>query len=197
MFYSGDMVGRPFVKITIPPWSGQLDVWGRADTGWFGLVIWREYVIDRRRGPSNRAQSCAAWIAAEHLAPGQDASYAHVERIQLPLNRRQWPATQRPARGTLAQRRPMPGVMTGGPVKLPAHYQKSAHQSDAGKHAATVRPDWAGRTGVPRRRARLSLPARDFVYRICRMADVHWGRLDMRSMACSSRNAAQRAERSH
>ena len=67
VFYSDGMASRPFVKITIPPWSGQLDVWGRADTGWFGLVIWREYVIDRRRGPSTRAQSCAAWIAAEHL----------------------------------------------------------------------------------------------------------------------------------
>jgi hypothetical protein len=122
-FYSSDMAGRPFVKITIPPWSGQLDVWGRADTGWYGLVIWREYVVDRRRSPFNQALSCAAWIAAAHLTRAQDADYANVERIQLPLDRRQWPGpTDRheahwPSDGLCL------GILVGGPVKLPDHFQ--------------------------------------------------------------------------
>jgi hypothetical protein len=72
---------------------------------------------------SNRAQSCSAWIAAEHLAPGQDINYANVERIELPLDRRHWPGpTDRPEShwptGGLCQ-----GIMVGGPVKLPAHFQ--------------------------------------------------------------------------
>ena len=123
MFYGEPMAGRPFVKITIPPWSGQLDVWGRADSGWFGLVIWREYVIDRRRDASNRAQACSAWIAAEHLAPGQDISYANVERIELPLDRRPWPGpTDRPDAHWPSNGLCL-GIMVGGPVKLPTHFQ--------------------------------------------------------------------------
>jgi hypothetical protein len=117
------MPGRPFVKITIPPWSGHLDVWGRADTGWYGLVIWREYVIDRRRDASNRAQSCSAWIAAAHLAPGQDVDYAQVERIDLPVDRRRWPGPSDRPEAHWPDNGLCLGIMVGGPVKLPAHLQ--------------------------------------------------------------------------
>ena len=124
MFYSGAVAARPFVKIMVPPWSGQLDVWGRADTGWFGLVIWREYVIDRRRDDlSNRALSCSAWIAAEHLARGQDIDYANVERIELPVDRRQWPGPSDRREAHWPSDGLCLGIMVGGPVKLPAHFQ--------------------------------------------------------------------------
>ncbi len=124
MFYSGGMTVRPFVKITIPPWSGQLDVWGRADVGWFGLVIWREYVVDRRReDTSNRALSCSAWIGAAHLAPGQDIDYTNVERVDLPLDRRQWPGPSDRHEAHWPSDGLCLGLMVGGPVKLPVHYQ--------------------------------------------------------------------------
>jgi hypothetical protein len=122
LFYDDAMAARPFVKITIPPWSGQLDVWGRADTGWYGLVIWREYVIDRRSGPFNQALSCAAWIAAEHLARGQDIDYANVEPIELPRDRGQWPAPRDRHQAHWPSDGLCLGILVGGPVKLPAHF---------------------------------------------------------------------------
>ena len=63
MFDYAGMAVRPFVKITIPPWSGQLDAWGWADIGWFGLVIWREYVIDgaATTRPTGHARSLGAF----------------------------------------------------------------------------------------------------------------------------------------
>ena len=47
------MTARPFVELTIPPYGGELDSWGKDPRGqWWGLVTWYEEVVQlKQMGP--------------------------------------------------------------------------------------------------------------------------------------------------
>ena len=40
------MTARPFIELTVPPYEGELDSWGKDSRGqWRGLVTWYEDVV--------------------------------------------------------------------------------------------------------------------------------------------------------
>jgi hypothetical protein len=72
------MTARPFVELTIPPYGGELDSWGKDSRGqWWGLVTWYEDVILPRQMGRSSVLPCSGWVAARHLRKRVNEDRAH------------------------------------------------------------------------------------------------------------------------
>ena len=86
------MTARPFVELTIPPYEGELDSWGKDSRGqWWGLVTWYEDVVLPRQMGRSSVLPCSGWVVARHLGKRGDADYSAVPRVQLPDDDSFWP----------------------------------------------------------------------------------------------------------
>jgi hypothetical protein len=89
-------VRRQPVSLDVPPWSGMLDCWGHAPTGWWALVVWWEDLLNPA-GVGHHPQACAAWAPARHVHPDLStptSEYADIPRIALATNTTDWLAPQ-------------------------------------------------------------------------------------------------------
>ena len=51
---------RPFVELTIPPYGGELDSWGKDPHGqWWGLVTWYEEVVQLKQMGRSTVLPCS------------------------------------------------------------------------------------------------------------------------------------------
>ena len=92
---------------------GRLVAWGRANAVWWGLVIWKQNVLN---GSIQGEMSCAAWLPASTIRKHAGAS-ADVVRISLPDDHRAWPAPFAWWTGWYA------GAYLSGPLALPPFAQ--------------------------------------------------------------------------
>jgi hypothetical protein len=76
------------VHLDRPPHSCRLLLWGRADDGWWGLVVWEQRVRDHGT-PVGLALS--AWVPAQSLRKPAWASGEPIPRITLTGARQLWP----------------------------------------------------------------------------------------------------------
>lgn len=98
------------VYLNRSPHNVHLHAWGRADTGWWGCIGWRQRV---RTPAGDEEIGFAAWVPAATLTrPGWSSTVA-VPRIALPADPRAWPAPP----GWPAW---YAGVWLDGPVTAPA-----------------------------------------------------------------------------
>jgi hypothetical protein len=59
-------MSRPRVSLTVPPWTAELDYWGRDVGGeWRALVVWSTQV-SRDDGSGAVHVDCAAWVPGLH-----------------------------------------------------------------------------------------------------------------------------------
>jgi hypothetical protein len=81
------------VTLMIPPWSGQLDLWGRDVGGeWWALVVWSLRVTPPD-GSRHHTVSCAAWALGRCVQqPAEPVEYLEVQRMQLGTEPAEWPA---------------------------------------------------------------------------------------------------------
>jgi hypothetical protein len=106
------------VPLSVPPWTAELDLWGRDVGGeWWGLIVWwvQATGANGRPGPV----SCAAWVLGLHVEqPMAAVQYLEVRRMQLGAEPAEWPApVDRPGgrwRGYYL------GVLDGSEPQLPA-----------------------------------------------------------------------------
>jgi hypothetical protein len=77
------------VYLNRAPHHVRLHAWGRAETGWWGCVSWRQRV---RTAAGDSEFEIAAWVPAATLSkPGYGAA-ADVSRVRLAADSRAWPA---------------------------------------------------------------------------------------------------------
>ena len=126
-------VSRPRVTLSVPPWTGDLDLWGRdvGGDGW-ALVTWTVYVAPPD-GAGIQPVGCAAWVPGRYVEqPLEPVAYLEVRRTLLGAEPAEWPAPiDRPSahwRGYYL------GVLDGAEPQLPAdagtpwgHSQGSAY----------------------------------------------------------------------
>jgi hypothetical protein len=107
------------VKLTVPPWTGELDLWGRDLGGeWWALVVWGVQTAPPDGGHPVPV-SCAAWVLGREVEqPLQPVDYLEVRRMKLGGEPAEWPApVDRPGahwRGYYL------GVLDGSEPQLPA-----------------------------------------------------------------------------
>jgi hypothetical protein len=77
------------VHLNRPPHSVRLVAWGRAEDGWWGCIAWQQRV--HARGVQDEI-GFAAWVPAGSVTQPGWSSSVDVPRVQLPLERRAWPA---------------------------------------------------------------------------------------------------------
>ena len=79
------MTARPFVELTIPPYEGELDCWGKDSRGeWWGLLTWYEDVVLPKQMGRSSVLPCSGWVAARHLRKKSGEDYSAVPRVQVP-----------------------------------------------------------------------------------------------------------------
>lgn len=73
------------------PWpsEGHLQGWGRARSGWFGLVAWEAPM--RVRGKPER-WALAAWVPSARISKPNYTGERRLSRMILPANPIEWPA---------------------------------------------------------------------------------------------------------
>jgi hypothetical protein len=78
-------MGRPRVRLGIPPHLADLELWGRDVGGeWWALVVWSVQVTPPD-GTHPVPTGCAAWVPGLHVEqPLQPVDYLQVRRMQLP-----------------------------------------------------------------------------------------------------------------
>jgi hypothetical protein len=78
----------------VPPWTGDLDVWGRdVDGEWCALIVW--WVVQATSLDTGRPGpvSCAAWVLGRCVEqPQQPVEYLEVRRMRLGAEPAWWPA---------------------------------------------------------------------------------------------------------
>lgn len=79
------------VYVDGPPFNGQLQAWGRACDGWWGLLIWPQRVV-YRRPEEHDSLRCAAWVPAARLRQLHHSAAHDVPRLRLDGPRSAWPA---------------------------------------------------------------------------------------------------------
>ena len=86
-------MSRPRVSLTVPPWTAELDVWGRDAGGeWWALVTWTVYVAPPD-GAGIRPVGCSAWVPGRCVAqPQEPVEYLEVRRMRLGAEPAEWPA---------------------------------------------------------------------------------------------------------
>jgi hypothetical protein len=86
-------MSRPRVKLGIPPWSADLDLWGRDVGGeWWALIVWTAQVTPLD-GSGPGPVGCAAWVTGRHVdLPRPPVDYLEVRRMQLAAEPAEWPA---------------------------------------------------------------------------------------------------------
>jgi hypothetical protein len=112
-------VSRARITLSVPPWSGNLDLWGRDVGGeWWALVIWTVHATPLDgRGP--RTVWCAGWVLGRCVAqPLQPVEYLEVRRMQLGAEPAEWPAPV--DRAGAHWRGYYLGILDGGEPQLPA-----------------------------------------------------------------------------
>ena len=86
------MTARPFVELTIPPYGGELDSWGKDPHGqWWGLVTWYEEVVQLKQMGRSTVLPCSGWVAARHLRMRDGEDYTAVPRAELAEDDKLWP----------------------------------------------------------------------------------------------------------
>jgi hypothetical protein len=86
------MTARPFVELTIPPYEGELDSWGKDSRGqWWALVTWYEDVVLPKQMGRSSVLPCSGWVAARHLRKRASEDYSAVLRVVLPEDQGLWP----------------------------------------------------------------------------------------------------------
>ncbi len=107
------------MSLTIPPWTADLDYWGRDVGGeWWALVVWTVQV-SRDDGSGAVHVGCAAWVLGRCVEqPLQPVDYLAVRRMQLGTEPAEWPApVDRPGAHWHGY---YLGVLDGGEPQLPA-----------------------------------------------------------------------------
>jgi hypothetical protein len=121
------MTARPFVELTIPPYEGELDSWGKDSRGqWSGLVIWFEDVVLSRQMGRSSVLPCSGWVAARHLRKKAGGDYSRVPRVELAEDNTLWPPpTDRGPQFWWSDKAHHVGVLTERPYELPEGYTSS------------------------------------------------------------------------
>ncbi|HET8581747.1 MAG TPA: hypothetical protein VFL65_00735 [Jatrophihabitans sp.] len=108
-----------------PPHDGYLRSWGRASSGWWGLLTWRVRV--REPGAAVAWLDCAAWVPSARLSLPNGRYRPDVPRVRLPANRVEWPLV-----GLLDWAGHYAGVWEVGPMPLPGGFEVATgwHRDD-------------------------------------------------------------------
>ncbi len=101
------------VHLNRPPHSVRLVAWGRTGDGWHACVTWNQRVSTRA---GDDEIGFAAWVPAAAVSKPGWSSTVDVPRIELPADRRAWPAPP----GWPAW---YAGVWDGGPLQAPPGVQ--------------------------------------------------------------------------
>ena len=118
------MTARPFVELTIPPYEGELDSWGKDSRGqWWGLVTWYEDVVLPKQMGRSSVLPCSGWVAAHHLRKRGGEDYSAVLRVVLPEDQALWPLpTDRGPHFWWSEKAHHVGTLTEAPYELPEGY---------------------------------------------------------------------------
>jgi hypothetical protein len=112
--------GRPYVYLSIPPRSGQLDCWG-LDVGgeWWALIVWGVRVTPPGGGTHHTA-GCAAWAPGRRVElRGQPVEYLHVPRIRLGAEPAEWPPPRDRPEAAWSSGAWYLGILDGSDPQLP------------------------------------------------------------------------------
>jgi hypothetical protein len=120
------VTARPFVELTIPPYGGELDSWGKDPRGqWWGLVTWYEEVVQPRQMGRSTVLPCSGWVAARHLRMSDGEDYAAVPRVELAGHEALWPQpTDRGPHFWWSDKAHHVGILTERQYELPEGYAK-------------------------------------------------------------------------
>jgi hypothetical protein len=118
------MRARPFVELTIPPYEGELDSWGKDSRGqWWGLVTWYQDVVLPKQMGRSSVLPCSGWVGARRLRKKGDVDYSAVPRVQLPDDDSLWPPpADRGPHFWWSDKAHHVGILTGAPYELPEGY---------------------------------------------------------------------------
>ena len=118
------MTARPFVELTIPPYEGELDSWGKdSRSQWWALVTWYEDVVLPKQMGRSSVLPCSGWVAARHLRKKGGEDYSAVLRVVLPEDQAHWPEpTDRGSNFWWSDRAHHVGILTEAPYELPEGY---------------------------------------------------------------------------
>jgi hypothetical protein len=85
-------MARPRVSLTVPPWTGELDVWGRDVGGeWWALIVWNVQATSAEGVPG--PVWLAAWVFGQCVEqPQRPVNYLEVRRMRLGAEQAEWPA---------------------------------------------------------------------------------------------------------
>jgi hypothetical protein len=108
------------VRLAVPPFQGQLRLWGKYGEDWYALVEWQAQTHDYRlHGGDHRGLLfCTGWVHAEHVARIDGEDYQPVPRVDLYGEPQTWPTRLRAGVTTTSQDHYF-GLLDGGPIAPP------------------------------------------------------------------------------